>query len=333
MSTAQIQAEIFQRIKSRMPMHASMAEEIAAVLDMSTDSAYRRIRGEKPLSLEEAHKLCSRYQLSLDQLLNQHAGAFLFTGNFVKTESFRFDEYLANIVQQVKYMTGFAERQLIYMAKDIPIFHHFQFRELAAFKYYFWMRNILHQPSFATKKFSVADYPDDYFELGKKALGFYNQLDTIEIWNIESINSTIRQVVYYQDSNVFSSEDEIYAVYDALEKLIDHLERQATEGCKFGVNDVSATPLGAYQMYFNEIVILENSLLALLNGTKTAFLIHNVINVLITRDVAFCDNMYSYIQNLIKKSTLISTVSERERTRFFKYLRQKIAGRKQNLKV
>jgi hypothetical protein len=54
---------------------------------------------------------------------------------------------------------------------------------------------------------------------------------------------------------------------------------------------------------------------------------------MVTRDVAFCDNMYSYIQNLMKKSTLISTVSEWERTRFFKYLRQKIANRKQSLKA
>ena len=90
--------------------------------------------------------------------------------------------------------------------------------------------------------------------------------------------------------------------------------------------------MGNYQMYFNEIVILENSLLSVLNGKKTALLVHNVINVLTTRDIAFCENMYSYIQNLIKKSTLISASSERERNRFFKYLRHKIQNRKQNIK-
>ena len=86
-------------------------------------------------------------------------------------------------------------------------------------------------------------------------------------------------------------------------------------------------------MYFNEILILEGNILALLDGTKTAFLIHNVLNVLRTNDVRFCDNMYETFQNLMKKSTLISTVSERERARFFKYLRNRIAGRKQKLKV
>jgi len=333
MSTIPIQAQIFQAIKSKLSSNISMVDEIASVLDVSTDSAYRRLRGEKALSLEETYKLCNRFQISLDNLLNLQTNGFLFTGNFVKSESFRFEEWLQTAVQQVKYMNDFAERQLIYLAKDLPLFHHFQYREIAAFKHYFWMKNIVHHPSFANKKFSISDYPDEYFQLGRRALGYYNQLHTIEVWNIESINSTIRQIEYYHDSNLFSSEEEIFAVYEALEKLVDHLEVQATEGCKFSVDEGVSKPLGPFQMYFNEIIILENSLLAILNRKKTAFLIHNVINVMITRDVAFCDNMYGYIQNLLKKSTLISTVSERERTRFFKYLRQKIQSRKQNLKV
>ncbi len=61
---------------------------------------------------------------------------------------------------------------------------------------------------------------------------------------------------------------------------------------------------------------------------KSVFLIHSVINFMITRDVIFCENTYESIQNLIKKSTLISEVSERERSRFFKYMRNRIVGRK-----
>jgi hypothetical protein len=333
MSTPNLQDRIFSEIKSRLPAQVSLVDEIAVALGVSTDSAYRRIRGEKVLSLEEGYTLCQRYGFSLDNLVNPVSNSYVFTGNFVKTESFSYKEFLTNIYQQVKYMTGFENRELIYLAKDIPLFHHFHTRELAAFKHYFWMRNILHHPDFATMKFKVNDFPEDFYEIGKKALDCYNNLHTIEIWNIESINSTIRQIEYYHDTNVFTSEEEIYHVYEAVGKLIDHLERQATSGYKFALDGNMSQGLGKYEMYFNEIVILENSLLAILNGTKTAFLVHNVINILITRDVAFCDNMYSYIQNLMKKSTLISTVSERERTRFFKYLRQKIANRKQSLKV
>jgi len=229
-------------------------------------------------------------------------------------------------------MNGFKQKSMTYLAKDIPLFHHFHFREIAAFKYYFWMRNILQHPEFATKKFRLDDYPDEYFELSQKALGYYNQLDSVELWNIESLNSTLRQIDYYHDSNIFSNSDEIYTLYEAAEKLINHLEYQATEGYKFSVDDLKK-PLGTYQMYFNEILILEGNILVNLDGTKMAFLIHNVLNFLLTNDVRFCDNMNEHIENLKRKSTLISTVSERERSRFFKYLRQRIETRKQSLKL
>lgn len=333
MSAHAMQVQLFQHLKNKLPADVSMVDEISKVLDISTDSAYRRIRGEKALSLEEVYKICLHYKLSLDGLLNLQTDAFLFTGQFVQTESFRFDEYLANMVQQVKYMNGFKERKMYYLCKDIPIFHHFHFREVAAFKYYFWMKNILHLPDFAHKKFSMSIYPDEFFDLGRQALHYYNQVDSVELWNIESVNSTLRQIEFYHDSNIFSNEKEIYLIYDALDRMINHLEQQATLGYKFEVNDPEKKRLSSYEMYFNEIVIMENSILVQLDGSKAAFLVHNVLNFMMTRDVRFCDNSYSYIQNLVKKSTLISTVSERERARFFKYLRQKIAGRKQSLKV
>lgn len=256
----------------------------------------------------------------------------MFTGNFVQAESFQFEAYLTNIMQQLKYMCSFKERKLFYLCKDIPIVQHFFYREIAAFKYYFWMKNILHRPEFAHKKFTLSMYPDEYFELGRQALNYYNQLDSLEVWNIESMNSTLRQIEFYHDSNIFSSEEEIFMLYDAVEKLINHIEHQATEGYKFFPEE-PGKKMASFQMYFNEIIILENSVLAQLDGSKAAFIVHNVLNVLMTRDPRFCDNMSTYIQNLIKKSTLISTVSERERSRFFKQLRQRIAGRKQHLKI
>jgi hypothetical protein len=332
MSTSELQVQIFQHIKTKLPLHLSLVDELAKVLDVSTDSAYRRIRGEKPLSLEEIYKLCVQYGLSLDSLLSLRSDAFMFKGNFVNPHIFKFGEYLANVVQQVKYMNGFKQKSMTYLAKDIPVFHLFHFREIAAFKHYFWMRNILQHPDFATAKFRLDDYPDEYWELNHKALQYYNQLDSEELWNIESINSTLRQIDYYYDSNIFSSSEEIYALYDAAEKLISHLEYQATEGYKFSVDDLEK-PLGRYQMYFNEMLILDGNILVTLDGTKMAFLIHNVLSYLQTTDVRFCDNMHEIIQNLKRKSTLISTVSERERSRFFKYLRQRIETRKQSLKM
>lgn len=331
MNAAGLQEQMLQQLKNQLPAQASLVDELAAILDISTDSAYRRIRNEKSMSLEEVHKLCTHYQLSLDRLLQLQSDAFSFTGSFIETNSFQFDQWLTSVLQHVKYMSGFKEKKMYTVCKDIPIFHHFHFREIAAFKHFVWMKGIYNSPGFAHKKFSLKNYPSELFELGQKALHLYNHIDSVEIWSLETINSTMRQIDYYHESNLFEEEDDVIKIYEALEKLMTHLDRQATLGCKLNVGDTERTDKGSFQMYLNEIVIGDNSILACLDGTKISFIIHTVANVMMTRDMRFCENMYESVKNLMKRSTQISSVSERERSRFFKYLRKRIAGRKQHI--
>jgi plasmid maintenance system antidote protein VapI len=332
MDSAELQQQIFQQIKTKLPQHLSMVDEVANVLNVSTDSAYRRIRGEKALSLEEVYKLCVHFQISFDQLFNLQSGTFMFKGEFAQDFNFDFHRYVSNIEQQVKYMNSFQQKQMFYVCKDIPVFHHFHFREIAAFKYFLWMKLFIQSPEFAHKKFRLADYPNEMWETGKKILKHYNHLESSEIWNIESVNSTIRQIEFYRDMDMLADEEEVYQVYDALERLVTHLELQADAGHKFFADDPAHTPMGSFQMYFNEVTLGDNCIMAVLDGTKAVFINHSVINFMLTRDTHFCDRIQEHIQNLMRKSTLISQVSERERTRFFKHLRQRIVTRKQALK-
>jgi hypothetical protein len=331
MNTADLQVQLFQYIKTKLAADNSLVDEVAAALNISTDSAYRRIRGDKAVSLEELYLLCTRYQLSLDTLLQVRTDVIPFQGKYIDPLLFRFEEYLVAVEQQVRYMASFRERTMYYLCKDIPLFHHYQFKELAAFKYYFWQRMILQSPEFLSRKISLKDYPDKIFENGKKALNAYNQIDSVEIWNMESLNGTLRQVEFFHDTKAFEHRQDLLKIYESLEKLFTHLETQAELGYKFDSQDPEKKRLAGFHMYFNEVVIGDNSILAQLDGSKICFLTHSAINFMITRDIAFCENMYSYYQNLMRKSTLISTVSERERSKFFKVLRNRIAARKQNL--
>jgi hypothetical protein len=333
MNTLELQTQIFQHIKNKLPSNLSMVDEVAAVLGVSTDSAYRRIRGDKTLTLEELYKLCTRFQLSLDQLLNLKSESLVFSGSFIHPGSFQFDQYLKSAIGHVKYMASFKEKKMYYLCKDIPLFHHFHFKEVAAFKHYVWMKGIFNSPELAHKKFSLKDYPDELFELGKQALNVYNGIDSVEIWNLESINSSLRQIDYYLESGLFADEREALLMYEAYEKLIGHLDTMATAGYKFNVGETQCQSSGSYQMYLNEMVIGDNSILVVLDNTKLGFIIHSVINIMTTRDVRFCDNLYECMENLMKKSTMISSVSERERSRFFKYLRNRITHRKENFKA
>jgi hypothetical protein len=333
MNINEIQQQLFQQIKSKLPTGASIADEVAKLLNISSDSAYRRMRGEKQITFEELYTLCSNFRVSLDHLMNIQTGAFSFQGNIVNPKTFGFDQYLMNMMHTLAYFNSFKKKELFIFCKDMPIFHHFHFKDVAAFKWFFWLRTYMQFPEFAKRKFRFEDYPNDLFELDQKVLGLYNQLPSVEIWNIESMIVFFRQIEFYREGGVFNSDEDVFRLYETLGKCWDHLEAQATLGFKFMHNDPEKKPLGQYKMYFNEVLLGDNSFLINTDNTRSAIITHTTFNYIMTRDVAFTENLYNHFHNQMRRSTLISEVSEKERSRFFRIIRERITKRKEALSV
>jgi hypothetical protein len=93
-------------------------DEIAGLLNISNDSAYRRIRGEKGIGFDEIRTLCSHFKVSLDQLFHLNSESIIFTGRSTDIVHYSLDQYLENnILGQLKYINSFAKRELMYMNK------------------------------------------------------------------------------------------------------------------------------------------------------------------------------------------------------------------------
>ena len=134
MDKVDVQQLFFQKIKENTPAHLSFVDEVAELLNISNDSVYRRIRGEKPISFEEIQKLCSHYKLSLDQFLNLQSDTFTFRGQLKNEEENSFENWLQNIKLQFQLFNTFSTRHMSILMKDIPPFVHFHIPELAMFK-------------------------------------------------------------------------------------------------------------------------------------------------------------------------------------------------------
>ena len=331
MSINQTQQQLFQLIRTKLPAEASVADEVAKLLNLSTDSAYRRIRGEKQITLEELEILGVNFKISLDRLMNIPTGGTLFQGNYVNPKTYRFDQYLTGMMHSLVYFNSFKRKELYYSCKDMPPFHHYHYREVAAFKWFFWLKTSLQFPEFANRRFKFTDYPDDFFLLDQKVLSLYLDLPSTEIWNYESMNIILRQIEFYRDGQVFECDEDILRLYEALEKTWNHIEVQAALGYKFMHSDSEKKIRGEFKMYFNEVHLGDNSMLVLLDDVKTSIVVHTTFNYMMTTDVLFNENMHNYMQNLTKRSTLISEVSEKERSRFFRIIRERIARRKDTL--
>lgn len=330
MATTNMQGYLFQQIKEKLPPSASLADVVSTLLNVSTDSAYRRIRGETPLVLEEAAVLCREFSLSLDTLLSIPRKAVTFVPVQLNSDGYTFDRYLQDILSAFKRVETFSEKNITYLTKDVPLFYHFMHRPLFAFRYFFWMKSILQHPDFTTRKFSVDVLPENIEQTGREILRQYSNIPSTEIWNTEAINAVVSQVEYYREAGYFSSQEDVEGVYEALRKTLLHLKEQAEYGCKFLPGEVPSSRKSNYRLFYNSMVLGDNTILVETEGRKTLYLIYDVLNYMTTQDEAFCNDVEAKLQVLLKRGTIISSVSEKQRSQFFNSLLRKIPSRAVN---
>ena len=331
METYDIQKQFFQQLKAQLPGHVSMVEEVADLLGISTDSAYRRIRGEKPISMEELQKLCNHFHVSVDKLMNIESDGVLFNGSFADSVNFDFESYLKDSLLNLKLINKADKKLLYYDSKDIPLFHHYQIPDLATFKFFFWMRTILSYPEYNEVSFEDVKLPAVLYHTGIEIIKTYNRIPSIEIWTFETLNSTLRQIEYYKESGVFKKKESVMNLYNQVERLIHHIKAQAECGKKFLIGEQPRSNENNYQLFFNEVTAGHNTLMAEMDGRIMVFINHGVLNYMITRDEKFCAFTKKSLENTMHKSALISSVSEKERNRFFKVLLEKIERQKEDL--
>jgi hypothetical protein len=122
MAEKKIQDKLFQLIREGLPPSVALIDAVSEALHISTDSAYRRLRGETPLVLDEVEALCRRFSLSLDALLGTPSNAVVFQPVLVNNSGHTFDNYLSGLIQSLQYISSFKQKEIVYLSKDIPFF-------------------------------------------------------------------------------------------------------------------------------------------------------------------------------------------------------------------
>ena len=331
MSDYQSQEFLFQRVKELLPPQDSLVDLVAAVLHISSDSAYRRIRGETPLVLDEARVLCHYFKFSLDQILNVKGSATMFQNVRINTKEYSYKKYLGDITQQLEYAASFIHKEVIYLTKDMALFHNFYFKPLIAFRYFFWMKSIVQHHDFINRGFDFSLLTDEIENMSRQSVVAYNKVPSIEIWSTECINSAISQVEFYKDSGLFATAADIKLIYEALEESISHLKSEVEYGAKFMPGENPETKKNNFRFFYNRMGLADNTIMVVTDRIKTVFINYDVLNYMYTRDEAFCNPCYDDMNNMMKRSTLISQTSEKQRNIFFNIMHNKIKDRLKHL--
>jgi hypothetical protein len=323
-SNSDIQNQIFQKIMDQLPSHISLVDEISDVLEISADSAYRRIRGEKTLSIYEVQKLCEKYRFSVDDLAGKSINTVTFRTSLLNEENFGFFNYFESILNDIKAISDHEDAEVIFMLNELNLFQLIQIPEVCAFKLFFWQKSNLGFPGFRDKLFSFDMLDDEISGIIPKISEYYIKLKTIELTTEETLVSLLKQILFYYESGFFKSKDDAITLCGKLNELLEHLKLQAEHGFKFPFGKHPVGKEGNFMLYYNDIILIDQIVLIKAGNNLSTYITNNGINLLQTYNKDFYQYNYQWYKNIIQKSILISGAGEKERNRYFLKLNDKI---------
>jgi len=318
-----LQQQFVQHIKDLIPENESFVDILADLLEISTDSAYRRIRGETAMTIDEVSVLCNHFKISFDTFSYTSSENVTFSYNLMHDIG-GFKLYLKAIRDDMMQIAKTQNNKIIYTAVDVPIFHHFNYPMLAAFKFYYWLKAVVNEPTFENRKFEKSLIDQETTDLGKDIYRLYSQIPSVEIWSDSSINSLLKQIEFFWESGWFQSNDDAQLVVEEVYKEVEILSKQTEEASKVPKEFRKLQEENNFQLYKSEIEIGNNSIFVQRGAAKVVYLSIHTFNKMVTASKRFAEETEFWHKNLMRKSLLLSGVSEKQRLMFFRNTIQKI---------
>jgi hypothetical protein len=326
-----IQEQFLQRVKSAVPVNVSFVDELADLLKLSTDSAYRRIRCETLFNIEEITLICKHFRVSFDPEVQHMSNKVTFDYLKLDDKKDNFKLWLMFVSGDVKKIGTSPNNQIIYGADDVPIWHHFFDKELTAFKLFYWLKSILNAPEYADVNYDPSLIDDEMVTSACEMLKNYNEINSVEIWTEDTLNSNLKQVEYFWESGFFNSKADALRLCDLYLEELNLVLKKASKSSKLIGKGESGRE--NFKLYKSEVMIGNNSILANIGSTKIAYVSNNTFNMMSTTSADFVHENELWLNNLLRKSTLISGVAEKQRNQFFRVLRDKVEMVKQKIQI
>ena len=319
-----IQQRIFNSIKLQLPKGEKLSNVLQEKLHISQDAAYRRLRGDVPLTIYETKTLCEEYKLSFDDYGDIKPGRVQFNYNPLVSIDMNYKSYLKGLRDNLEQLHSLNNVNMIITVNESPLFQLFNLPHVTRFKFFFWAKTYLMMPEYKDVKFKREKIDKESLAIGIQALNYYNSIHTTEIYGPETLRGTLRQLEYYFDSHLFEDPSYILEILDNLVQLVDHMKRQAEIGMKFTRNNEEPSAGNEFNMYKNDTYIADNTYLIKWDEGSVVYTSHNILNYLVTSDPYYSEETEKVVTKLRDNSSLISKINAKERDQFFGNLERTI---------
>ncbi|MDR2691591.1 MAG: hypothetical protein LBB73_04735 [Dysgonamonadaceae bacterium] len=313
-----VQKLFFEILKSKLPSNYRMADVVGEVLSVGSDSAYRRIRGEKELTLKELMVLSQRFNISLDSITNYESNNILFKYTPLDLNDMNnYYTYMDDLSNLFETIAKSVEKEIYFMAMDIPVAHFTPFLELTFFKIYTWFRSVNKLQLSYDEFVSQSDIPRlsaIYEKIGNAC----NQIPSTEIWTKNTIEPLLRLLDYYSDLNCFEKKGTLPLLCHQILQLADNIEKYTLKEEKEYKGKTAF-----FRMYLSPVDIMNDFMVTKHDGINVTSIKLYTINGIFTSNEYFCLEVEKWVKDAMTKSLFLSGASARERFKFFREIKNK----------
>lgn len=314
----EIQARLFEQIKAKLPADKHLGKVLSEILNMSSDSAYRRVRGETTLTPEEIKLLCQSFQISFDKVIGAEGTSVNFQYNSVQRSEFTFTAYMTGVNMAFERMYAQPFKRLWMSTLDLIFMELLNSPALTRFKLLYFAKMYLRIPS-ATDIIYTKEWKGDLSDdLIKSTLNMYVKTPTVEVLSYESGKGLVREIVTFYEKGYIATKEDALFLLDEVAKLLQHMKEQANLSRKFVIGQPVVTEEDNYKLYIHETYIQDNTFIAETSAYRMLYITHNMINYLYTHDMDYVNKSFAIFKSVVSTCKPINKDNPAQQNAYFK---------------
>ena len=298
-----LQVKYFEQVKLAIPPYQNLAQSVAEVLSITINEAYKKIRGNSLLNIQQIIKLSDHFGVP-----------FIYKPDQLPTVTFDYlsvDQeipnmllYLKDLHKNLKQIQKSSKKHITITTDDIPLFHFFKYPELTCFKLFFWSDSAMN----TTAKFDPSAFDEEIITISKQLNEIYLEIPCTEIWAKDTVHGTIEQIRYAFEAGYI---DKGLALL-----IVEQVRYCLTDMNMYAISSKKTIDPEHTFNWYNCDVLGSISYLVDYMGSMNCYNRFNTFNYLKTEDQSYCEQTKNWMQSLIKKSVSFSGQGEKHRNKF-----------------
>ncbi|SBW02288.1 helix-turn-helix domain-containing protein [uncultured Dysgonomonas sp.] len=295
--------KVVSAIYESLPEKERIIPFLCDLLDLSRESAYRRVRNSIPFTFEEVAAISIKLGISADDIIGQHNNKRAFFDLYLNGTSDPIESYgklLQNMADISQKLRKANESEMIASSSRIPFAFSMQYENIRKFRYFKW----IHQTHEVPINFYLSDltFPSQLETLYKNYMYNYMRVNNIKfILDKNTFLPTTEEVLYYHKRKLIN-DNEFLAIQKELLLVVDGIEQLL----QTGVNEAGSN----IYIYLSALPIESNCAYLEYDGTTCARYWSYTFNPIVVFNKEACTLQKKWLESLLKYSTLITKSNE-----------------------